>query len=322
MTDDDETQDPERPETRGTLALLRRPDIPVTVDQLAARQAEGIAIIEARARILETARVMAIRMTSGPDWVLYRAPDGQVTGYLQDAGAQRVRGIFGISVYNLGPMERVNGSEPGEFFYLIRADGRANLTGEIVEAVEGARSSLDDNVKDKKGVELERAVRKNARANLNGSITRELAGLKSVPAEEITRAWAGTAKTLDTAHLGRGFGSREERLGASSEKVPDVPPPICPFHKTPGVYRPAKGNRGAFYGCPKYGEHPKDAKAWIVDAAKWVAQQDTGRAERSHQSAPAAAGAESTAALTDRPCAVCQKPKADHANADHEYETK
>lgn len=251
---------------------LRRPDVPITIADLAARKAEGIEIIEARGVVLATARKIGLRLTSPPDWVLFKAPEehgGQIVGYLQDAGADRVRDVTGIEIFDVSTPEKVVGAQPGEFHYIVRGSGRCKLTGQIVETMEGGRSSTDDFARGKAGVELELLIRKAARANLDGNIVRELAGMKAVPVEDLESAWSGTHKKIDQCRLGRGFGTRDERLGARSEKGPDIDPPICPHCKTPGVYRPAKGTRAPFYGCPNYTKHP-DQK-FIVDAAKWLA---------------------------------------------------
>jgi hypothetical protein len=93
--------------------------------------------------------------------------------------------------------------------------------------------------------------------------------MKSVPVNQLAEAWIGTKKSIDQCRRGRGFGTRDERIGGRNEKAPDVDPPICPHCTTPGQYRPAKGDRGAFYGCPNYSKHAD--KKWIVDAARWVA---------------------------------------------------
>jgi hypothetical protein len=89
--------------------------------------------------------------------------------------------------------------------------------------------------------------------------------------EEIAEAWGGTWKKVEQCRHGRGFGSRTERLGGNSERAPDVEPPVCPHCNTKGAYRPAKGDRKAFYGCPNYTKHAD--KKWIVDAEKWAAEQ-------------------------------------------------
>ena len=308
----------DRDEIPTTLAL-RRPDVPTTLGELAALKGEAIEIIEARAQVLHTLRVAAIRATHPEDWLLFKSPDeqgGQVIAYLQDCGCDRVRDLFGIEVFDIGRPEKISGTEPGVFHYVILGSGRCKFTRQTVEAMEGGRSSTDDFCKDKQGAELELAVRKAARANLDGNITRELAGMKSVPVDELARAWDGTAKRVEGCRLGRGFGSRAERLGATAAGVPDVPPPVCAVCGTTGAYRPGKDGRGAFYGCPKYASH-KDRK-WIVDAEQWIKQQQAAHTKAQAQAKPAAP----PAPVDEGPCAVCKKSKPEHANADHEYEAR
>jgi hypothetical protein len=278
---------------------MRRPDIPVTLGELAARKGEAIEIIEARVTILETLRRAAIRATSPADWLLFKAPDeqgGQIVGYLQDCGADRVRDLYGIEVFDVSTPEKVVATDPKIFHYLITGSGRCKLTRQVLESVEGGRSSTDDFCRDKTGLDLELAVRKAARANLDGNITRELAGMKSVPVDDLKLAWDGTSKRIEDCRRGRGFGTRDERVGANSEKAPDVEPPVCPHCNTKGAYRPAKGNRGAFFGCPNYGRHSD--KRWIVDAAAWISEQQakTRAPEANGKTPPAATGAPLTAA--------------------------
>jgi hypothetical protein len=274
-----------------TGLALRDPGVPVSLNELAALKGEAIEIIEARVQVLETLRKAAIRATSPEDWLLFKSPDeqgGQVVGYLQDCGADRVRDLYGIEIFEVSRPERIGGNDPKIFHYLIEGSGRCKLTRQILERVEGGRSSMDDFCRGKSGADLELAVRKAARANLDGNITRELAGMKSVPAKELEAAWAGTSKSVQNCRLGRGFGTAGERLGANKETAPDVPPPICKVCGTPGKYREGKNGRGAFYGCPNYTKH-HDQK-WTVDAEKWVADQKKAAAP-SASTAPAAAGA-------------------------------
>jgi hypothetical protein len=218
------------PPTSDALAL-RRPDHPVTLSEIAAMRGEAVEIIEARVQVIETLRKASIRATSPEDWLLFKSPEeqgGQIVGYLQDAGCDRVRDLWGIEIFNVSKPEKVVGNDPGVFSYLITGSGRCKLTVQFVEMMEGGRSSTDDFCKGKTGVDLELAVRKAARANLDGGITRELAGMKSVPVGELAEAWTGTKKTIDQCRRGRGFGTRDERLGGSSGKTPDVEPPVCP----------------------------------------------------------------------------------------------
>jgi hypothetical protein len=260
------------------VARLRHPAVPVTVNDLAALRGEAVEIIEARILVLETARMRAIRMTHPEDWVLFKAPDDRITGYLQDAGCDRVRDITGIEVFGISEPEKITSSDGKSFMYLIRGNGRSRLTMQVVEQMEGGRMSTDDFARDKTGAALELAVRKAARANLDGNITRELAGLKTVPLEELQKAWDGTGKKWEHCRFGRGFGTRDERLGGMKAGEPPVEPPTCtacpPDPKTGPVklkYRQGKDGRKPFYGCPNYEKHPQQKV--IVDAEKWVAEQ-------------------------------------------------
>jgi hypothetical protein len=298
MTND--TLDPEvvadDREANDDRLALRRPDVPITLSELAARKGEAPEIIEARVQVLETLHRASIRMTDPTDWILFKSPDdqgGQIVGYLQDAGCDRVRDLWGIEVFNISKPEKVAGADPETFHYLVTGDGRCKLTRQVVEQMEGGRSSTDDFCRGKTGAELHLLVRKAARANLDGNIVRELAGLKSVAIEAIRAAWVGTPKQVENCRLGRGFGTRDERLGARSEKAPDLEPPTCPHCGAKGVYRPSRGNRGAFYGCPNFNKHPQ--QRWIVDAAEWQ-QQSSRKPAAAPAPEPAGKGAANGAA--------------------------
>lgn len=265
---------------------LRHPATPTTVDEISAQQHPG-ELAAARVTVIETLRTASIRLTHPEDWVLFKSPDehgGQIVGYLQDAGCDRVRDIWGIEIFQISQPERVAAID-GSFHYLITGSGRCRLSRQIVESIEGGRSSTDDFCRGKTGIDLELTVRKAARANLDGNITRELSGLKAIPLVELQRAWDGQNKKIESCRRGRGFGSHTERLGGRSETAPDVEPPVCAVCGKTGIYREGRNGRGAFYGCPNYQNHQD--KKWTVDAARWIAQQ---------QAAPAAA--ETPAAAT------------------------
>jgi hypothetical protein len=67
-----------------------------------------------------------------------------------------------------------------------------------------------------------------------------------------------------------------------------VDPPVCPHCKEPGIYRPAKGNRAAFYGCKNWEAHAKaKLKAFTVDAGEWIKEQ----AKKAPAAAPGPAAA-------------------------------
>lgn len=290
--------DPEvvEPETTA-LSRLRHPAVPVTVNDLAALKGEALEVLDARITILETARKRAIRMTAPEDWVLYLSKDGRITGYLQDAGCDRIRDITGIEVFGVGEPQRVVAADGQSFMYLIRGSGRSRLTMQVVEEMEGGRESTEDFCKGKTGARLELDVRKAARANLDGNITRELAGLKSVPLEDLKAAWEGTGKNWEHCHKGRGFGSQDERVGATRQGEPDVEPPTCRFCQPANTvklkYRQGKDGRAPFYGCPNYDKHP--SQKMIVDAAKWIAERkaeaaNAGEKQKAQEREPGAEG--------------------------------
>jgi hypothetical protein len=264
-----EVLDPEADDVGLELASrLRNPQTPITIQELALLRGKAVEVIEARITVLETARKRGIRMTSPEDWVLFKSPDDRVTGYLQDAGCERIRDILSIEIFNVCKPEKITASDGQSFMYIIQGDGRSKITTQETESVEGGRQSTDDFCKDKTGVALDLAVRKAARSNLNGRIVRELAGLKTVPLEELKEAWLGTNKSWEHCRKGRGFGTGVERAGGASEKEPQVEPPKCGVCGATAVFR--SNSRGGFYGCPDYRKH--EARKWSIDAQKWVAE--------------------------------------------------
>jgi len=191
---------------------LRAPDVPVTLEELSAHREQAIEIVRARADILETLTLAAIRRTDPEDWLLFRTKDGAELGYLQDCGADRVADLWGISVYDVKSPERT-ALDGGAYLYSVRGSGRCGVTGKTVMDVEGCRTSDEDfcSRDDVKPGMKEVLVRKAARANLDGSIVRELSGMKSVPLARLTEAWKGTAKNPAKCHRGRGYGSGKDR---------------------------------------------------------------------------------------------------------------
>ncbi len=148
-----------------------------------------------------------------------------MTGFLGDSGCDRIKKLWGIQVDNLGSMERIEvDSNPGEFAFRITGDGNSRVTGEAVYGMEGIRYSTEPYAQQKsEGIQRIVAVQKAARANLDGGITRELAGLKSIPVEELTAAWAGSWKKWEMCAKGKGFGSGAERQGAQVQQVAEIP---------------------------------------------------------------------------------------------------
>lgn len=273
MSDETKTEPVEAEVIEETRDLVR-PSVPTTIEELAAHGA-GVGIIEQRGQIIKTLRQLSLQLIMPSDVTLFKTPDGIITGFVGDSGCDRVKSIWGIQISNLGDMERIDDPETGEFAFRITGDGLCKLTGEAVDSMEGIRYSTEPYAQQKSaGIQRTVAVQKAARANLDGGITRELTGLKSVPVEEFQKAWEGTWKKWEMCNKGRGFGSAETRVGGADEKVgidqADIP--RCGFCKDQPqlVYRPAKGDRGAFWGCRNYAAHPKDKV--YVDHAKLVTE--------------------------------------------------
>jgi hypothetical protein len=256
---------------------LRDPRVPVTLDDLAALRGKAVEVLEARVLILETARKRAIRMTHPEDWVLFKSPDERIVAYLQDCGCERTRDILSIEIFDVTKAEKIMAPDGQSYVYVQHGSGRSRLTLQTVEGMIGGRSSTDDFTRDATGAILELLVMKATRANLDGNIARELMGLKSVPIDELADAWKGTTKSTEHCRKGRGFGTGDERLGATREGVPDVPPPTCTVCKGPDgqplplVYREGRNGKGGFYGCRNYKQH--EGTKVTVDAAKWEQQQ-------------------------------------------------
>jgi hypothetical protein len=238
---------------------LRRPSTPTTVNELATLEGQkGLAIVEQRLQIFQNLRIASIQLTMPNDYVLFNA-DGRVTAFLSDSGCDRIKKLWGISVTNLGKPERIEAPD-GTFAYRITGDGTCGLTGEAVFDMEGVRYSDEDYARQKaEGIQREVAVQKAARANLDGGITRELAGLKSIPVEELDKAWEGSWKKSSMCSRGRGFGSKDQRMGRGDEKTGDIDPadvPICEVCKIKLVYRP--NGKPPFWGCTQYAKHPNN----------------------------------------------------------------
>lgn len=296
----DTVHEPEVVDDGPNALALRRPNVPVTATQLAAQGGEGVAIFNARAEILNTARSHAIRVTHPEDWVLYKSPDDRTVGYLEDAGCERVRPIFSISIFDIEEPTKVLADDGKSFAIITRGRGRCGLTLDAVDGAEGIRESTDDFVKDLHGIKKEMRVRQASRANLDGRIVRELAGLGSVPVDELARVWQGTEKNVEHCRKGRGFGSQDERHGGTKEGAPNVTPPECPHCKIPLVFRSAK----KAWGCKNYESH-KDKRVWI-EHEDWIKELELRKAPK-----PAEQTASTTKPAAAKPAAAAKPVHAD-----------
>lgn len=248
---------------------LARPTVPTTINELASLDKErGVRIVEQRLQIFHTMRMASLQLLMPNDITLFKDRDGRETGFVGDQGCDRIKKLWGISIVNLGPMEKIEDADhPGDFAYRITGDGSCGLTGEAVFEMEGIRYSTEKYATEKpEGIQRTVAVQKAARANLDGGITRELAGLKSIPVEELDKAWEGSWKKSTMCNHGRGYGSATERAGGMSDRTGVAPQdiPICDVcvdkFSTPTklVFRPGTDKYEAFWGCPNYKKHEKD----------------------------------------------------------------
>ncbi len=233
----------------------------VTIEQLA-NDVDGLEKTERGIAIMKVLRAASIAVTFPHDWVLFKAED-RITGFLQEVGCQRIRDIWGIEITDLQEFVRTEDAETKDFSYAITGNGYSKRTGQMVYDLTGTRYSYEDFIVHRKlkALQIETEVKKAARANLDGNIVRALAGMKSVPAEELDEVWikAGMTsyKSTKLCPKGRGFGTANERAGGSSEKnggvdVQDIP--FCTYCEPPErlVFRAEK----QFWGCRNYGKHP------------------------------------------------------------------
>ena len=137
---------PDEREVSARAIAVRSPQIPVTL--LRARRAEQARQPRSSKRGCRSSRHCDARrsaLTSPPDWVLHKAPDeagGQIVGYLQDAGADRVRDLWGIEVHDVSTPEKVAGVNPEDYHYIVTGSGRCKLTRQTIEQ-DGRRAVLD-----------------------------------------------------------------------------------------------------------------------------------------------------------------------------------
>jgi len=277
-----------------TALAIRDPQPPTTLAELAALKGEALEIITARVKVLRALRNAAIESTSPEDWLLFRDRESRTVGYLQDCGCDRVRDLYGIEIFNVSVPQRIEMSD-GNFMYIMSGDGRCRLTCQTVEMIEGGRPSTDDFCKDKRGHELELAVRKSTRANLDGNITRELSGLNSVPLQELQVVW-GPNKPISRCRLGRGFGTGSERLGADMETAAGVltsQAPKCPTCESAMTFKePRAGGKqfASFWSCTKYPNCKGTRKAEGEYSLERLRQQAGGAAAADDDAPPHPAG--------------------------------
>jgi len=267
MAEADIVHEPEVVEEDEALDL-RRPDVPITVEEIAALGPEQAkAIIESRVQIIRTLRAASIKQTHPSDWILNKDRDGKVRAYLEDGGCQRLMDLWGVKVTNITAPVRENSEDGQSYAYTVIADGYCSVTRRTVESMEGTRYSTERYAQEKPdGIQREVAVKKAARANCEGRIVRNLAGLNNVPLEELI-AVSGNKDFEKFATKGFGYGSSGERRGAESADHGIAPAdyPICdvclslnPPKTTTMAFKKEMGkDKQPGWYCPNWKAHEK-----------------------------------------------------------------
>lgn len=151
---------------------------------------------EASAALMEL-QSASIRLTQPEDWVLFRSKDGAEICFLQDAGCERVRALWGIDFASVSLKRDVEDHQlpDGNFVAEVIVSGTCRLTGETIEEM-GFRSSAgffakdwESATKDESAVEIARMkanIRKSAIANGRGRCVRTITGLAQIPKQRLS----------------------------------------------------------------------------------------------------------------------------------------
>lgn len=194
---------------------------PRTISLLAARDVEAA---QKAARALQQA---SIQLTYPSDWVVFEAKDRARLAYLQDAGCQRVRSLWGIDFSKFDPRNDLESSDTLDGHYAVEAyvEGHCRITGEVLQEI-GWRSSAGlfekawgEARKDEQHViiaKLKSDVKKSAIANGQGRIVRRATGLSQVPEEVVCRLLSVKLGAL------RGFTFREGSQGGGASSTSDA----------------------------------------------------------------------------------------------------
>lgn len=225
-------------EQRLTAALVERREAalsgPVTLDSLTVIDSSRvIALVESRAKALESMRRAGIKLTHPQDWVLFKGRDGRVTASLKRSGAQKVAKLWGISFHPRSAVEVstskqkvmkwVNGEKTSVVDDVTTAeiygDAVCSVTGETVEGLRAYRRTDEEFVGRGTIDDLKQAAHT---AGLTKAV-RILAAFSSVPIDELADAWGKAPKYVEeNAVLGAGYSKqqREQAVQASTQNAP------------------------------------------------------------------------------------------------------
>jgi hypothetical protein len=216
---------------------------PSTISVLAARDVQQAA---AAATALQEA---SIRLTMLEDWVAFPAKDGAVLCYLQDAGCQRVRILWGISFAKFDPRTDLAGEEiagPGGH-YAVEAyvEATCAITGETIQEIghrdsaglfERAWLAAREGEQEVTLAKLRSDVRKSAIANGQGRAVRRATGLSAVPAHRVCALLGVKPEQLRGIRFEQGSrGGGGTGGGASDPQILTIVKNAFDFHKVKGL---------------------------------------------------------------------------------------
>jgi hypothetical protein len=217
------------PEEEAALVSTARP---VTLESIAQKKDQALAILEAREQILTNLFKAAIRRTEPQDWVLFKNKAGQEVAMLGNPGAARVAALYGIKVFNLRGPDGEKVAQPvmvqetdKSKTAVIIGDAICAFTGMSIEGLRAARNSKEQftgRPREGSGSVGEACsdqdLRTAAYSLLFSKAVRVLTGTNKVSIETLK----ANGVAVEKCTKGSGYGSASER-GAATVADADVP---------------------------------------------------------------------------------------------------
>lgn len=197
--------------TRALVEARRKADWQTTVDSLVALDpSRAIEAFKAREEVLTTLRLAAVRATRPLDWTLSRDKEGREVATLRKSGASILRKYYGISIFDIRPVDPKTGAayveivedEDKNRVAQVWGSARSAVTGEEVFDVRGVRAYGEQFTGRGTTADLCEA----ARTSMETKIIRILSGTSAMPIEELEEAWQGTSKSSGQCYRGHGYG--------------------------------------------------------------------------------------------------------------------
>src|SRR3990167_4806321 len=236
---------------------------------------KAIEKLETMVRVLDRLRRASIAATYPSDWLIHSSKDAEgniirQVGYLQDCGAERAGKLWGISISS-PTIEREDFPSDSTFSYHMMAEARSNVTGEVLDAVEGSRWSGQGFFQRKSSDGPNEKVnptdvRKAAYANCHGRAVRALAGLNAVPLDMLTQAGIDVSKVV---MIGYSKGAKGGESTGASVGTADI---TIPYGKNKG-----KPLSDPTVAIDDLNYHLKNAQASLEDPDKKKWRKDNTR---------------------------------------------